>query len=653
MVKRRKGSTGGEEATAEKKSKMCLGNSEYSVVRGPASEGEIKFYYQKDGTGIINPLNDIPLFADKEKGILNMVVEIPKETNAKLELKTGDPLSPIIQDEKKGKKRYVHNVFPYKGYIWNYGCFPQTWENPTEVHMETGALGDGDPLDVCEIGSAIASVGEVKQVKVLGVLGMIDEGEMDWKVIVIDVNDPQAPLLNDVEDLKTMMPGLLHATFSWFRTYKIPDGKPINVFAFRENVQPAEYAMDIVKECHTSWQMVLDGKLKHKKVNPANTTLNNSFTITSEQAEEMLAQSGNDMNGSATGLGERQTSLVDLRTVPLPDFQADNKALAGKPMMTVKRFCMEMQRRFPHGSNDLSLLMTELGVAFKCIRSFLRDAPNAEFSTLLEFANTQMHASLAASGLCCMIFSSQYKATMPIEEGSDQGNYIVVFNPLTGATGGTLGTIFSVYSRKSSAGSSGDSSDLLSRTGYEQVAAGYCIYASYTALVLSMGYGTHIFLLDSISGHFVISQQHVKIPKTGPVYSINTAQLSNANEPIRKFVAECDEESSGKFYRYEDNVVANFHRVLTSGGVMMKAGPSGEDLATFLGMAAPLAYIARQAGGRASVGKRPVLELNSWNLDMAVPLYIGSADEVSRIEELFGETKNEILVDPEHHLRVE
>lgn len=183
--------------------------------------------------------------------------------------------------------------------------------------------------------------------------------------------------------------------------------------------------------------------------------------------------------------------------------------------------------RFPHGSNDLSLLLTELGVAFKCIRSFLRDAPNAEVSVLTEFANTQLHASLAASGLCCMIYSTQYRANMPLEAGSETGNYIVVYNPLTGNPGGTMGTIFSVYSRKSNAGDMGDSSDLLARTGYEQVAAGYCIYASYTAYVLSMGYGTHMFLLDSISGHFVNAKQHIKIPETGPVYSVNAASLQH------------------------------------------------------------------------------------------------------------------------------
>ena len=63
-------------------------------------------------------------------------------------------------------------------------------------------------------------------------MALLDEGETDWKVIVIDVNDPLAPKLNDIEDVETHLPGLLRATNEWFRIYKIPDGKPENQFAF-------------------------------------------------------------------------------------------------------------------------------------------------------------------------------------------------------------------------------------------------------------------------------------------------------------------------------------------------------------------------------------------------------------------------------------
>ena len=53
---------------------------------------------------------------------------------------------------KKGKLRFAANVFPHKGYIWNYGAIPQTWEDPEHIDPDTKCQGDGDPIDVIEIG---------------------------------------------------------------------------------------------------------------------------------------------------------------------------------------------------------------------------------------------------------------------------------------------------------------------------------------------------------------------------------------------------------------------------------------------------------------------------------------------------------------------
>ena len=95
---------------------------------------------------------------------------------------------------------------------------PQTWEDPTQSHAETKALGDNDPLDVCEIGEQVGYVGQVKQVKILGIMALLDEGETDWKVIVVDVHDPLASKLNDIEDVERHLPGLIRATNEWFRS---------------------------------------------------------------------------------------------------------------------------------------------------------------------------------------------------------------------------------------------------------------------------------------------------------------------------------------------------------------------------------------------------------------------------------------------------
>ncbi|KAK9320824.1 inorganic pyrophosphatase [Lipomyces orientalis] len=239
---------------------------------GSANTLEHRLFIEKDGVPI-SPFHDIPLFANEQKTVLNMIVEVPRWTNAKLEISKEETLNPIKQDVKKGKLRYVRNCFPHHGYIHNYGALPQTWEDPNVEHPDTHAAGDNDPLDVCEIGWQVSYPGEVKQVKVLGVMALLDEGETDWKIIAIDVRDPLAPKLNDIEDVEKYLPGLLRATNEWFRIYKMPDGKPENHFAFSGECRNKKYAMEIVHETAEAWKKLIEGKTDPKGISLTNTTL--------------------------------------------------------------------------------------------------------------------------------------------------------------------------------------------------------------------------------------------------------------------------------------------------------------------------------------------------------------------------------------------
>jgi len=230
-----------------------------TVQRGRPNDPSFLIYY-KNEAGIISPFHDIPLFANEANKVFHMVVEVPRWTNAKMEIATKDPMNPIKQDMKKGKLRFVSNVFPHHGYIWNYGALPQTWENPNHIDESTGEKGDNDPIDVCEIGSRVARPGEIIQVKALGVLAMLDEGETDWKVIAVDVNDPLAPQLNDINDVEKLMPGFLKATLEWFKYYKVPDGKPENNFAFDGEFKNREFAHQIILGTHVEWRDLVSGK---------------------------------------------------------------------------------------------------------------------------------------------------------------------------------------------------------------------------------------------------------------------------------------------------------------------------------------------------------------------------------------------------------
>ncbi|CAD6195430.1 unnamed protein product [Caenorhabditis auriculariae] len=200
----------------------------YEIVeRGSLYSLDYRLYF-KGPEGIISPWHDIPLFADKENQIFNMIVEIPRWTNAKMEMATKEAFT-----------------------------FPQTWEDPNHIVPDTGAKGDNDPLDVIEIGSKVAKRGAVLQVKVLGTLALIDEGETDWKIVTIDVNDPAAAELSDITDVERVFPGLLAATVEWFRLYKIPAGKPANEFAFNGEFKNREYALKVIDETALFWQKLI------------------------------------------------------------------------------------------------------------------------------------------------------------------------------------------------------------------------------------------------------------------------------------------------------------------------------------------------------------------------------------------------------------
>jgi len=194
---------------------------------------------------------------------------------------------------KKGKLRFVANCFPHHGYIWNYGAFPQTWENPDHLDPATGCKGDNDPIDVLEIGYRIAKRGEVKQVKILGTLALIDEGETDWKIITIDVNDPIAEQLNDIADVERILPGLLKASVEWFRIYKMPDGKPENKFAFNSEAKNADFATKIVEETHNFWKGLISDK-NESEISRANVTVTDSpHIIGNDHADETLQKASN------------------------------------------------------------------------------------------------------------------------------------------------------------------------------------------------------------------------------------------------------------------------------------------------------------------------------------------------------------------------
>jgi inorganic pyrophosphatase len=227
-------------------------------VTGEAGTESYRVFF-KDGDKNISPWHDVPLKADG--GLYNMVNEIPKYTKAKMEVATKEESNPIAQDMKKGKLRDYHGPI-----FWNYGCLPQTWEDPNVEHPELKCFGDNDPIDVVEIGSKALATGEIAPVKVLGVLAMIDDGELDWKLIAINKDDELASSLNDINDVETKCPGTISGIREWFRWYKTPDDKPLNGFGFDEKCLDKATAEAVIDETHAHYNALKSGKADKGKL---------------------------------------------------------------------------------------------------------------------------------------------------------------------------------------------------------------------------------------------------------------------------------------------------------------------------------------------------------------------------------------------------
>jgi inorganic pyrophosphatase len=148
-----------------------------------------------------------------------------------------------------------------------YGSIPQTWENPNVNHSFTGFPGDNDPIDFFDIGQDIGYFGQVKQVKILGGIAPNDGDETDWKILVIDVEDPIADLVNSWEDVEQYRPGVTQAFYDWFTYYKVARGDGV-IPIIGESYQSASMIIDeVIPQGYEYWKQLISGEEDPGQIN--------------------------------------------------------------------------------------------------------------------------------------------------------------------------------------------------------------------------------------------------------------------------------------------------------------------------------------------------------------------------------------------------
>ena len=333
--------------------------------------------------------------------------------------------------------------------------------------------------------------------------------------------------------------------------------------------------------------------------------------------------------------------------------------MISKVGITITQHILDQERQNPEATGAFTHLLNELIVAAKVIsrevnKAGLTDILGAtgdlniqqeEVQKLDVFANRVIIERMQHIGQLCCMGSEELADLIEIPDKYPKGNYILLFDPLDGSSNidvnVSIGTIFGIY-RKVSDDVNVDYtvSDVL-QPGIKQVAAGYFLYGSSTMMVYSTGDGVHGFTLYPSVGEFLLSHPGIRIPEKGKIYSVNEGYYGYWDEKTKALVDyfKTKDKETGRPYkaRYVGSLVADFHRNLLKGGIFMYPAdqkdprkPSGK--LRLMVEANPLAMVVKEAGGYASDGYGPILEIQPKELHQRTPLYIGSRKDVEVAE---------------------
>ena len=246
--------------------------------------------------------------------------------------------------------------------------------------------------------------------------------------------------------------------------------------------------------------------------------------------------------------------------------------------------------------------------------------------------------------------SEEMETIHPISKTYPHGSYLLLFDPLDGSSNidvnVSIGTIFSVLKMPEDK-TDADEKDFL-QPGRQQIAAGYALYGPQTLLVLTTGRGVHCFTLDREMGSWVLTQANMRIPEDTSEYAINASNARRWFPPVKRYFEEMQAGKKGPLkkdfnMRWVASMVTDMHRILNRGGIFMY--PADErnieqgGRIRLLYEANPMAFIVEQAGGAATNGLIPMLDVVPEKLHQRVPVFLGSKNEVDRITRYHKETR--------------
>ncbi|HEV3468702.1 MAG TPA: class 1 fructose-bisphosphatase [Pyrinomonadaceae bacterium] len=320
---------------------------------------------------------------------------------------------------------------------------------------------------------------------------------------------------------------------------------------------------------------------------------------------------------------------------------------------TFEQHVLQEQKHFPEATAEFSWLVSGITLATKMIEAQVRraglagllgscGATNAQGEVqqkLDVYANEALIHCLSLRDSIGIIASEENEEPIALRYESPAAKYAIVFDPLDGSSNidvaVTIGTTFAIF-RRPEGGRAGDPLQWVLQPGRRQVAAGYVVYGSSTVLVYSAGNGVHGFTLDPGVGSYILTHEDIRIPARGRYYSINESYCDRWPERYARYLGRLKSGEAGRRYssRFVGSMVADFHRTLLRGGVFIyppnTEHPEGR--LRLLYEANPVAFLAEQAGGAASDGERPVLDVQPRDIHQRTPLVVGGRAEMEEFQ---------------------
>ncbi len=336
--------------------------------------------------------------------------------------------------------------------------------------------------------------------------------------------------------------------------------------------------------------------------------------------------------------------------------------MTGRNTKTLTRFLIEEQRRLNAtavgaATGSFTALINDVRLACKRIATLIGKGQLAnalgDAGSVNVQGETQMKLDVMANdifvrtnewgGQLAGMLSEERETPYQIPSEYPRGRYLLLFDPLDGSSNVdvnvAVGSIFSVL-RCPDEVREPTEQDFL-QPGAAQVCAGYAIYGPSTMLVLATGAGVNGFTLDREIGEFMLTHPNLRIPEETSEFAINASNSRHWEPAIKRYVNECLAGKSGPRgrdfnMRWIASLVAEAHRILMRGGVFMYPRDR-KDLTKpgrlrLLYEANPIGFIVEQAGGRASTGLRPILEVVPTSAHQRISFVFGARAEVERIE---------------------